>query len=119
MARNRPIAVSVISGVYIVVGVVALAFHLSQYTIQHPFQYDIVWIVLVELAAIVSGAFMLRAKNWARWLAIAWIAFHVGRSLFHPVRELLIHSVLCIVIAYFLFNRPAREYFRPAKITAT
>ena len=92
--NKRPLAVTVISWVYIVVGVVALIFHLSQDKIQHPFQYDIIWIVFVELAAIVSGAFMLRAENWARWLAVAWIAFHVGLSLFHPVRELLIHSVL-------------------------
>lgn len=115
MAIKRPLAVIIISVVYIITGVLGLAFHLSQYKIQHPFEYDIVWIALVEIAAIVAGTFMLHGNKWARWLAIAWIAFHVGLSIFHPWRELLIHSLLFIVIAYFLFNRPAKEYFRAAK----
>ncbi len=114
--NKRPLAVTIISCVYIVTGVVGLAYHLSQFKVQHPFEYDIVWIVLVELAAIASGAFMLRGRNWARWLAIAWIAFHVGLSIFHPWPELVIHSLLFIVIAYFLLNRQAKEYFQDTTI---
>ena len=37
---------------------------------------------LTELLAMVSGAFMLRGHNWARWLALAWIIFHVILSIF-------------------------------------
>lgn len=113
--NKRPIAVTIISVIYIVTGVLGLAFHLSQYKIRHPFEYDIVWIALVEIAAIIAGTFMLQGNNWARWLAIAWIAFHVGLSIFHPWHELAIHSVLFIMIVYFLFNRLANEYFRAAK----
>jgi hypothetical protein len=114
--RKRPLAVIIISCVYIVTGVAALAFHLNQFKIQHPFQYDIMWIAVVEIAAIVAGIYMLRGTNWARWLALAWIAFHVVLSIFHPLRELVIHSLVCIVIAYFLFNRQAKEYFRATKV---
>ena len=109
--NNRPIAVTVIACLYILTGIVGLAFHLSKYKIQHPFQYDIVWIAIVEIAAIVAGIFMLRGNNWARWLAIAWIIFHVALSIFHPLGELLAHSLLFVVFAYFLFNRSAKQYF--------
>ena len=35
--------------------------------------------------AIVCGVFLLRGHNWARWLALAWIAFHVVLSAFHAI----------------------------------
>lgn len=111
-----PLAVTIISWLYIVTGVLGLAFHFSEYRIQRPFEYDIVWIALVEIAAIVAGIFMLRGNNWARWLAAAWIVFHVGLSVFHPWHELAIHSLLFIVIAYLLFNRQAKKYFQNARI---
>ncbi|HWF93122.1 MAG TPA: hypothetical protein VN684_12610 [Terriglobales bacterium] len=116
MTNKRPLAVTIISWIYIVVGVLGLVFHLKEYRIQHPFEYDIVWIAIVEIAAIVAGIFMLRGSNWARWLALAWIGFHVGLSIFHPWQELAIHSALFIVIAYFLFNRPSKKYFRNEQI---
>ena len=34
-------------------------------------------------------------QNWARWLALAWIIFHVGLSLFHPIGELAFHVAFC------------------------
>ena len=109
--KKRPIAVTVISCLYIVTGIAGLVFHLSKYKIQHLFEYDIVLIVLVEIAALLAGIFMLRGSNWARWLAIAWMAFHVIISIHGPLQQLIVHSLLLVVFAYFLFNRRAKEYF--------
>ncbi|MBV8811190.1 MAG: hypothetical protein JO033_21185, partial [Acidobacteriaceae bacterium] len=109
-----PLSVILIGCLYVVVGVIALAFHLAEFKPQHPFQYDIVWIVLTELTAILSGIYLLRGSNWARWLAIAWMAFHVVLSIFHPWSELLVHTLLFIAIAYFLFRPQANRYFRAA-----
>jgi hypothetical protein len=55
---------------------------------------------------------MLRAHNWARWLALAWIAFHVVLSAFHAFSELVIHGLLCAMIAWGLFRPEAGRYFR-------
>jgi NAD(P)-dependent dehydrogenase (short-subunit alcohol dehydrogenase family) len=52
-------------------------------TQMRPFPFDLVIVSLLRMLAIVSGAYMLRGANWARWLAISWIAFHVGVSYFH------------------------------------
>lgn len=112
--NKRPIAVIIIGCLYMATGVFALAFHLIDFKPQRPFQYDIVWMALVNLMAIVCGVYLLRGYNWARWLALAWIGFHVALSIFHPPLELLVHSLLFIAVLYFLFRPQATQYFRPA-----
>ncbi len=117
--KKRPLSVLVIGCLYIVTGAIGVAFHLTELRPRHPFQYDIVWASLVSLLAIVSGAYMLRGSNWARWLAIAWIAFHVVLSAFHSPLELVVHALLCAAFAYFLFRPEATQYFRPTRTLTT
>ena len=50
--------------------------------------------------------------NWARWLLVAWLAFHVVVSGFHSLSEMAAHAVLLIVVAYFLFTPPDSKYFQ-------
>ena len=50
--------------------------------------------VVTELVGLLAGIFMLRGHNWARWLAVAWMAFHVAIS-FPEISKLAIHSLLC------------------------
>ena len=107
----RPISVTVISCVLVVTGAIGFAYHLIDFKSQHPFQYDIVWVGLVRLTAIVCGVFMLRGCNWARWLTLVWIAYHVVLSVFHPLYQLGVHGLLFAVFAYFLFRPQATEYF--------
>lgn len=112
--NKRLLSVTVISWVYIAAGALGLAFHFSDFNTPRPFQYDVLGIAFVRLLAILAGAFMLRGDNWARWLALAWIAFHVIVSAFHSAFQLAMHALFCAVIAYILFRRPATEYFRMA-----
>ena len=55
---------------------------------------------------------MLRGRNWARWLVMVWIAFHVVVSGFHSFPELAVHALLFVVFAYVLLRPQATEYFR-------
>lgn len=110
--NKRPISVTIIGWLYLVMGVAGFAYHFTGLRVQHRFQSDILWVELIFLLAIASGAFMLRGQNWARWLAVAWMAFHVVLSIFHTLSELAIHSLLCAVLAYFLFRAAANRYFR-------
>jgi hypothetical protein len=66
---------------------------------------------LSRLASIVSGLFMLRGFNWARWLLVAWIVFHIVISALHSLFQLLIHVVIFSVILFFLFRPRASAYF--------
>ena len=114
--NKRPLPVLLIAWLYIVTGAVGVVSHLAAFKVVHPSQYDIVWASLVSLIAVLAGVYILRGSNRARWLALAWMAFHVVRSVFHPRSELAIHSLLFVAIAYLLFRPHATEYFRPSPI---
>jgi hypothetical protein len=113
--NKRPLAVTIIGCVYIAIGAIGFAYHLTDLTTRPAFQYDLLWIEAVRLIAIVCGIFMLLGRNWARWLAIAWMAFHVILSAFHTWSELAIHCLFFAVIAWFLLRPDATRYFRAAE----
>ena len=113
---RRPISVTILACVYLAVGVVGFAAHFHELLARYP---DAVWIELTELVAVLCGAFMLRGHNWARWVALAWIAFHVALSAFHALPELAIHALFCAAIAWILFRPEAARYFRGASMEVT
>jgi hypothetical protein len=110
--NKRPVPVTIISLVLIATGAIGPVFHLIDAKTQNPFQSDLAAIFLVGLAAIIGGVYMLRASNWARWLSLAWIAFHVVLSVFHSKFELGVHILVFTAFAYFLFRPRASEYFQ-------
>lgn len=106
---KRPLLITILACVYLLVGIAGFAFHFRELlTIQR----DSIAVEIAELLAVVCGIFLLRRQNWARWLALAWMAFHVIVSASHPVRELVVHAVLFVVIAWILFLPSTRRYFR-------
>lgn len=117
--NKRPLSVTILSCVYIVVGAGGFAAHFSELWSRGAFQYDALWVELVEVFAILCGAFLLLGHNWARWLALAWIAFHVILSAFHALREFAIHALFCVVIAWILFRPVAARSFRRTRTEAT
>jgi hypothetical protein len=116
---ERPISVTILGCVYLAVGTVGFIYHFRELQSGHAFQYEAVWVELTELLAILCGGFMLRGHNWARWLAVAWMAFHVALSFFHSLQEFAIHSLFCAAIAWLLFRPDAAQYFRGARVTPT
>jgi hypothetical protein len=103
--KSRPLAVTIIGWMFIVSGGVGLTYHLLPQHIgeQHSIG-ELVWVSLVRLAAVLGGGFMLYGFNWARWLLVAWIAYHVVLSAFHSVAEVAVHGVLFGVVVFFLFG---------------
>jgi hypothetical protein len=115
--NKRPLAVTIIACIYIGVGTVGFVYHLLPILVRHAFHYDDILVEFSEFVAIVCGAFLLRGHNWARWLALAWIAFHVGISFFESMQKVMIHGLILLLIAYFLFRPEARPYFRHRETT--
>lgn len=112
---KRPLSVTILGCVYLLVGTVGFVYHFIDYRAKNAFRSDDVWVELVRFLAIICGAFMLRGHNWARWLALAWIATHVILSAFHGLGEFAIHCLFCAVIAWFLFRPNAERYFRRSR----
>jgi hypothetical protein len=110
--KKRTLSVTLLSYLLIAMGTIGFVYHFSEFYKQHLFAYDDVWALGVRLLAIVAGVFMLRGKDWARWLAMAWIAFHVVLSSFHSMGEVAMHALFLVVFAVALFRPVANQYFR-------
>ena len=112
--RRRPLSITIIGWLFIGAGTIGLVYHASELKIQRPVEYEVILVCIVRLLAILSGVFLLRGANWARWLLLVWLAYHVILSAFHSFFEFEMHGVLLGVIAYFLFRPEASAYFRGA-----
>jgi uncharacterized membrane protein HdeD (DUF308 family) len=110
-SMKRPFQVTVLGWLFIVVGILSTAYHLWKGTLDR-------WtvpIMLVGIIAIVGGVFLLRGARWARWLLLAWLAFHVGVSALNSLSEALPHVVLLLVVGYVLLGPPTSKYFERAQ----
>ena len=110
-SARRPIAILLLSCLYIAVGTTGFVVNFPKLI---ALQQESIWIELTELLALLAGAFMFRGRNWARWLALVWMAFHVAIS-FPVVRQVITHSIIFALIAWVLFRPDARRYFTPLK----
>jgi len=115
VVRKCPPAVIVIAWLSACAGAIGFAYHASEFKLHGPFQHELVLVCFIRLLAVVAAVFMLRGHNWARWLLIAWLGYHIILSAFHTVSQVVVHSLLLGVIAYFLFRPQASAYFRDAK----
>jgi hypothetical protein len=103
--RRVPISVIVVAALYLSVGVGTFVFHFKD--LRAP---GGIWIEATELLAIVCGLFLLGAQNWARWLAIAWMTFHVLLSL-GDWRQLAVHAAFLVFVAWALFRGDANRFY--------
>jgi len=118
--NKRPLSITLISWLFIGVGVVALTYHLlpehiAELKTHAAFANELLWVCLVRLLAIVCGVFMLLGFNWARWLLVVWIGYHVILSAFHSVSEVTVHALLFAAIVCFLFLPGASRFFLSGK----
>ena len=72
--HRRPLLVTIVGCVFIAAGAIGFFYHLGEVRTTGAFP-AMVWVELVRLIAVLAGAFVLRGRNWARWLAIAWIEY--------------------------------------------
>lgn len=117
--NKRPLSVTILACVYLAVGTIGFLYHSTEFRGRNAIPYDLVLVELVELIAIACGAFMLRGRDWARWLALAWIVFHVVLSAFRTFREFALHGLFCAVIAWILLRPQATRYFRGVRAEPT
>jgi hypothetical protein len=122
---KRPLSITVISWLFIGAGGVTLLAGListadspaTHHIPEHSFEF---WLVpAIRILAILCGLFMLYGFNWARWLLVVWVGYHVILSAMHSPFELFVHSLLFTVLLYFVFRSQASAYFRGARVSAS
>jgi hypothetical protein len=110
---KRPFAVTFLGWLFIVVGPAALCYHLVKGSLD-------IWMIpiaVLEITAVVAGVFLLKGRNWARWLLLAWIAFHVVAMALNSISTAVAHLLLLIAVGYFLFTPPDSNYFKSVPTT--
>jgi hypothetical protein len=123
---RRPVSITIIGCVFIAVGGIGLIAH--AWPMLHPGAPqalggeaeplgDLVLAAISSLAAMTGGAFVLNGRSWARWLLMAWLAFHVVLSAMHALVELVVHSLLAGVVLYVLFRPRAAAFFAKKGVT--
>ena len=105
--RKRPLSITIISWLFIIFGAIALI-----YGVWPIKDFKSHWYVhLSRFLQIVAGVFMLYGHNWARWLLVAWIVFHIVVGALNGIGPLMMHIAIFSVILFFVFRRDANEYF--------
>lgn len=72
-----------------------------------------------RLLAIVGGIALLHGHNWARWLLVAWMVFHIGLSALHSTTEVLLHAAFFLPLSYLMFRRSSEPWFHAEKAAST
>ena len=118
---KRPRSITFLSGLFILLGLVALPLSLlppvntadiqamSEFKSQHPLQYSLRYLGPILVSA--CGLFLLRGFNWARWLLVVWVGLHVVLGFIHSPLSAMVHTSLFALITYFLFRPDASSYF--------
>jgi len=110
--KRRPLSITIISWIFIIFGSIALLSSVLPFADLKSHWY----VHLSRLLQIVAGVFMLKGCNWARWLLVAWIAFHIVVGALNGIVPLVMHVVIFSVILFFVFRRDANEYFARIKL---
>ena len=110
--EKRPLEITILGWFFISVGAIGFAYHVSKIDFGAPIEPEAVWVLILRLAAILGGAFLLRGARWSRWLLIGWMTYHVILGAFHSAEQLVVHVVVLAVITPLLYLPGSRAYFR-------
>lgn len=106
---RRPLILTLFGWFLILAGVVGLVAHFPMHRAWHR---DDAWPLLLELILMTAGVFILLGRNWARWLAVAWIALHVAVSFYSSLRQVAVHTLILLLFVWILFYPAASAWFR-------
>lgn len=107
IVKQRPLSITIIGWLFIVFGAIALVaglwslVHMNGAQLVADFEKH--WMVhLSRSAQIIAGVGILYGQNWARWLLVVWLAFHIVVGALHSQVQLLTHAVFFLVGPYSL-----------------
>ena len=104
--NQRPRSITIIGWLFIVFGSIALLSGAPFADIKSHW-----YVHLSRILQIVAGVFMLYGRHWARWLLVAWIAFHLVVGALNGLVTFVMHVVIFSVILFFVFRRDANAFF--------
>lgn len=110
--KNCPLPVIIVSILFILAGAVGLAYHAREIFELNNNPNETIWILFLRVSALVCGLLLLFRINWARWLAITWLVYHIILSAFNSTSEMIAHILLLILVSVLLFLPVSSAYFQ-------
>ena len=109
--KTRPLPVIIVSILFILSGCVGFAYHVKELFGLNNNLNETIWILFLRILAVACGLLLLFRINWARWLTIAWLVYHIIISAFNSTSEMIAHIVLLIMVFVLLFLPVSSAYF--------
>lgn len=113
--KKRPIPVIIVAVLFILVGCMGFVYHFNDLDDVSISVYESIWVLFLRILAIVCGILLLYRINWARWLAIAWLAYHVVIGAFNSTEQMITHIVFLTLVTILLFLPASAAYFKKQK----
>lgn len=128
---ERPRSITNIGWFLIFIGILPLMPIYQELSFSLFFSGYVLYLLFCSIGFILSGVYILKLKNWARWLLVCMMVFQAlmglgGVICFGPLTvagggvclmDLIMIVTLVVVIpgliiSYFLFNKKANECFK-------
>ncbi|HEY1870179.1 MAG TPA: hypothetical protein VGG71_03930 [Chitinophagaceae bacterium] len=109
--KKPPLPVIIVSVLFILTGCIGFAAHIKDLFASNSKLYESIGVLLLETLAVACGFLLLSRINWARWLAIAWLACHIAISALNSVSQTIAHIVFFIVVTILLYLPVSSKYF--------
>lgn len=110
--NKRPFEVTVVSLLLIAIGIASIALNASALKPPQAFEPGNLAILGVRLLGILCGVFMFQRHNWARWLGLAWIAFHAVIGFLNSMGQGIVHALIFGMIGIALLQPGVNAWFR-------
>jgi hypothetical protein len=110
--KGRPIPVIVVSVLFILTGCIGFIYHTKDLFEPNYVLSEVIWILILRIVAVLCGVLLLCRINWARWLAVAWMLYHVVIGALNSTGEMIAHIIFLVIIAVLLFLPVSSKYFR-------
>jgi hypothetical protein len=110
--QSRPWPVIVVCLLFMIAGGVGFIYHFTEMFESGDGMKEAIWVEALRLIAIVCAILLWMGVNWARWLALAWVLYHVIISAKHSVSEVVTHIIILILVAVLLYLPKSAVFFK-------
>jgi len=110
--KKPPVPVLIVSVLFILVGCAGFAYHVKEILNSSNNLYETIWVLFLRIVALVCGLLLLFRINWARWLAIIWLIYHVIIGGLNSTSQMIVHIVFLILVSVLLFLPVSSAYFK-------
>ncbi|HLO59530.1 MAG TPA: hypothetical protein VK179_12360 [Bacteroidales bacterium] len=110
--KKPPVPVLLVAVLFIFAGIMGVVYHWRDFNDPQMGLNESLLAVAIRVLAVICGILLLLRFNWSRWLAVAWLLYHVILSAFHSTSELLVHIAFLIAVSLLLFLPSSGAYFR-------